>query len=487
MERHSEPRSSDQAAWRYQQKRIANWDSVSRNLDNWKWLGGFYHQKLHHYYARLVTPGLRVIEIGCAAGDLLAALKPSEGVGVDFSEGMVQRASQRYPQYHFIKADAGELDLDEQFDVIVLSDLVNDLWDVQAVFERLQTLTHSRTRLILNTYNRIWEIPLNLAQRLGFTHPKLEQNWLTVEDLDNLLTLTGFEKIQHRAEILFPLGIPFLSDLANRFLVKGWPFYHGALTHFIIARPRPKARPADFSGEPLVSVIVPARNESGNIAEIFKRTPEMGRGTELIFVEGHSKDDTYEAIERARDQFPERPCRVFKQTGQGKGDAVRLGFDQAGGQVLMILDADLTVPPETLPRFYEALMTGKGEFVNGVRLIYPMEEQAMRFFNIVGNKFFSLAFTWLLGQPIKDTLCGTKVLWKKDYDRIAANRSFFGDFDPFGDFDLLFGAARLNLKIIDLPVRYGERHYGTTNINRWSHGWLLLKMVWFAARRIKFI
>ena len=153
----------------------------------------------------------------------------------------------------------------------------------------------------------------------------------------------------------------------------------------------------------------------------------------------------------------------------------------------MILDADLTVPPEDLPRFYEALHSGKGEFINGVRLVYPMEKQAMRFLNLLGNKFFSLAFSWLLGQPIKDTLCGTKVLWKRDYEAIASNRAYFGDFDPFGDFDLIFGAVKLNLKLTDLPIRYRERTYGTTNINRWTHGWLLLKMVAFAAKRLKFV
>jgi glycosyltransferase involved in cell wall biosynthesis len=212
----------------------------------------------------------------------------------------------------------------------------------------------------------------------------------------------------------------------------------------------------------------------------------MGAGTELIFVEGHSSDGTYEAIEREIRKHPNRRVRLFRQTGRGKGDAVRLGFSEAKGDVLMILDADLTVPPDDLARFYDALRAGKGEFLNGVRLVYPMERQAMRFFNLIGNKFFSLAFSWLLGQPLKDTLCGTKVLWKADYHRIAANRAYFGNFDPFGDFDLLFGAARLSLKIVDIPVRYRERTYGETNIQRWRHGWLLLKMVVFAARRIKF-
>jgi glycosyltransferase involved in cell wall biosynthesis len=276
-----------------------------------------------------------------------------------------------------------------------------------------------------------------------------------------------------------------LEAIANRYLSHVWPAELAALTHFVVARPTPRTE-AQVT-EPLVSVIVPARNEAGNIAAIFDRTPQMGRGTELVFVEGHSTDSTYDTIASEIARHSEWRCQLIRQTGKGKGDAVRLGFAQAHGDVLMILDADLTVAPEDLPRFYDALQSGKGDFINGVRLVYPMEKQAMRFFNLIGNKLFSLAFSWLLGQSVKDTLCGTKVLWAADYRRIANQRAYFGDFDPFGDFDLLFGAAKLNLKIIDLPIRYRERTYGTTNIQRWRHGWLLLQMVVFAARRIKFV
>ena len=212
----------------------------------------------------------------------------------------------------------------------------------------------------------------------------------------------------------------------------------------------------------------------------------MGAGTELIFVEGGSTDRTFETIVDEIRQHPEKRVTVYQQTGKGKGDAVRLGFSKASGDVLMILDADMTVPPENLTMFFNALVSGKGEFINGVRLVYPMEGEAMRFWNLVGNKFFSLAFSWLLGQSIKDTLCGTKVLSRRNYQKIAANRTYFGEFDPFGDFDLIFGAAKQNLKIVDLPIRYRDRLYGETNISRWRHGIILLRMVIFAASKIKF-
>ena len=468
----------------YQGARQAHWDEMARKKDDWTSSGAYYHQRLAHIYQFLVAPGQRVLEIGCGMGDLLAALNPKLGVGIDFSSEMIKRGAQRYPQIHFIQGDGHRLSLKQKFDVIILSDLVNDLWDVQAVFKEIAQLCTPRTRIIINTYSRLWELPLGLAQWRNLATPVLNQNWLTVEDIAGLLNLADFEVIRHWEEFLWPFNTPLLAGLCNRFLVKLWPFRYFALTNLIIARPRPSDQ--SLQEEPLVSVIVPARNEAGNIPHIFTRTPEMGKGTELVFVEGHSKDDTFSAIEKAMADNPERQCKLFQQTGAGKGDAVRLGFDNASGDILMILDADLTVPPEDLPRFYEVLRSGKGDFVNGVRLIYPMEKQAMRYLNIMGNKFFSLAFSWLLGQPIKDTLCGTKVLWKVDYDLIAANRAYFGEFDPFGDFDLLFGAAKLNHKIVDLPIRYRERTYGATNIQRWKHGWLLLRMVLFAARRIKF-
>jgi glycosyltransferase involved in cell wall biosynthesis len=224
------------------------------------------------------------------------------------------------------------------------------------------------------------------------------------------------------------------------------------------------------------------------IKRIVEELPELGSRTELIFIEGHSQDNTLEEIKNTISNYKgPKTIKFAVQNSKGKGDAVRKGFEMADGDILMIYDADMTVPPAELKKFYNVLVSRKGEFINGSRLVYPMEKQSMRVLNYIGNKFFSFMFSWLLGQKIKDTLCGTKVLWKKDYEDIKRGRSFFGDFDPFGDFDLLFGAAKLNLKIIDLPVHYRERTYGETNISRWRHGWLLLKMTIFAMKKIKFI
>ncbi len=475
---------NDPAYRAYTQFRQAHWDAIACKRDTWKGWGGAYHKRLREVYCYLVDPGQKVLEIGCGTGELLVALEPAQGVGVDFSSEMIQRATQRHPGIEFIQADAHNLSaIDGTFDIIILSDAVNDLWDVQAALEELQRLSHPQTRLIINLYSRLWQGVLSLAQATGLATPVLAQNWLTVEDVSNLLNLAGFEVIRSWHEILWPLPIPLLSGFLNRFVLRFWPFYTFTLSNFVVARLNSKS----VEQEPSVSVVIPARNEAGNIPAIFERTPKMGSRTELIFVEGHSHDDTSAVIEREMAAHPDIPSLLLHQTGIGKADAMRLGFNHATGDILMILDADLTVPPENLPRFYQVICSRKGEFVNGVRLVYPMERDAMRLFNFLGNKFFSLAFSWLLGQPIKDTLCGTKVLWRSNYNQIVSNRSYFGDFDPFGDFDLIFGAAKLNCKIVDMPVRYRERIYGTTNISRWKHGWLLLKMVVFAAQRLKFI
>jgi ubiquinone/menaquinone biosynthesis C-methylase UbiE len=466
--------------------RVARWDAIAKETDRRPGWGRYYRRRLAHVHRAFVAPGCRVLEVGSGLGDLLADLNATEAVGVDFSPEMVERASARHPEIRFICADAHELTqaVDGHFDLIIMSDLVNDLWDVQAVLEQIARVSTPRTRLVLNFYSRLWEPALAVATEMGLTKPTLQQNWFTVNDVVQLMQLTGFEPISHHEEILWPFGTPLLAPLANRGLVKVWPFRWFALTNVLLARPRPKATRGGAS--PTVSVIVPTRNEAGNIGAVFDSVPEMGGGTEIIFVEGHSQDDTLAAIQREIAAHPERLSLAFTQPGVGKGDAVRLGFANASGAVLMILDADLTVPPEDLPRFYEALVSGHGEFINGVRLVYPLEGEAMRFFNLIGNKFFGLAFSWLLGQPVRDTLCGTKVLWKSDYELIAANRAHFGELDPFGDFDLLFGAARLGLKIIDLPIRYRARTYGTTNIQRWRHGILLFRMLLLAARRLKF-
>jgi 2-polyprenyl-3-methyl-5-hydroxy-6-metoxy-1,4-benzoquinol methylase len=476
-----EKQALDPAEQAYTAARVTHWDKIAQLRDTWRGWGGAYGARLREIYRFLVSPGLRVVEIGCNFGDLLSGLDAARAVGVDFSAEAIQRGRMKHPAIEFVQADAHDLaSITGPFDVVIFSDTVNDLWDVQAAFSQIRRICQPSTRIMVNFHSGLWQLPLAIAQALGLAAPMLPQNWLTPEDVQGMLRLAGFETVRSWHEILWPFP---LAAIANKVLVRLWPFNQLSLTNFMIARPQPQAA----ARTPAVSIIIPARNEAGNIRAIFERTPAMGSTTELIFVEGHSRDDTYVAIEREINFHPETPSRLFRQAGVGKADAVRLGFSNATGDILIILDADLTVRPEDLPRFYEALHSGQGEFINGVRLVYPMERQAMQGLNFVGNKLFSLAFSWIIGQPIKDTLCGTKALWRVDYEMIAANRGYFGEFDPFGDYDLIFGAAKLSRKVLDLPIRYRERTYGSTNISRWKHGLLLFRMVGVAAARLKFI
>lgn len=465
----------------------------------------FYQRLIRQYYGFLVSPDRSVLEVGCGLGDLLAEVKPARGVGIDFSPKMVSLARQRHPAIEFHTGDAAHWRFSEKFDYILLADLINDLPDVQAVLAHLRQLSHSRTRLVLNFLNTLWRPALAVAESIGAKAPSLLQNWLSTSDVKNLLHLAGWEVIKVEHRILWPLPTPGLSSFLNRWLAPWLPDF--CLTIFIVARPRTgvepspleSARASETASEAALqtsvspakhyhcSVVIPARNEAGNIESAVLRTPELGLGTELIFVEGNSRDETWREMQRVAKKYPARRIKLLRQSGTGKGSAVREGFSAATGELLFILDCDLSVPPEELSKFYEVARSGTADFVNGVRLVYPMEHEAMRFLNMIANKLFGMTFSWLLGQPIKDTLCGTKVLFRADYEQIVKNRNYFGEFDPFGDFDLLFGAAKTNLRLLDLPIRYQARTYGETNIRRWRHGWLLLRMVCFAARRLKFV
>jgi SAM-dependent methyltransferase len=463
---------------------VRYFDDLATGRDRWIERNRYYHDSLHRILAFFVPKGCSVLEVGSGTGQLLNALQPSRGVGIDISPNMVEEARKNYPHLNFYVDDIEDLKLEEKFDYIVIADLLGFLHDVQRSFENLQRVCTPRSRIVVSYYSVLWEPILHLAESLGFKARQPVQNWLGPLDVENLLQLAGFEIIRRQPRLLLPVRIPCLATLFNRYLAPLPILRKFVLTFITVARPKPIPR----QDNPSCSVIIPARNERGNIEAAVLHTPRLGAHTEIVFVEGNSNDGTADEIKRVITAYPERDIKLVPQgDGRGKGDAVRKGFAAATGDVLMILDADLTVAPEELPKFYLALVSGHGEFIHGSRLVYPMQGQAMRFLNVLGNKFFSVTFTYLLEQRFKDTLCGTKVLFKSDYEQIAANRSYFGDFDPFGDYDLIFGAAKLNRRIVEIPIHYLARKYGTTNISRFKHGWLLLKMSVFAMRKLKFV
>lgn len=457
-------------------------DSITPQRTKWKKRNWYYHKLLEKYYCFFIPEDSHVLEIGCGTGELLNAVKPRYGLGIDFSPEMIAVATNRFKNLSFEIQNAEEIDLKSTFDYIIISDLLCSLQDIQKMFKNLNHLVNSKTKIIISNYNYLWEPIIKLGEKIGLKQKQPLTNWLSVKDIENLLYLEDFQIIKAEHKILFPKYIPLISAFFNSFLVNLPLIKKLYLVNFIIAQKIDHPN-INYS----VSIIIPCRNEKGNIENAVTRTPCFGTRQEFVFIEGNSKDGTYDEILRVKEKYSDKNVIVLKQSGKGKGNAVREAFDKASGDVLMILDADLTMPPEELPKYYNALASNKGEFINGCRLVYPMEGQAMRFLNLTANKFFGTLFTYLLCQKLKDTLCGTKVLFRSEYDKIKKGRSYFGDFDPFGDFDLLFGASKQNLKIVEIPIRYRDRQYGETQIKRFSHGWLLIKMSFFAARKIKFI
>jgi glycosyltransferase involved in cell wall biosynthesis len=327
----------------------------------------------------------------------------------------------------------------------------------------------------------LWDPLLKLAEWVGLRRPQPPLNVMSPADLRSLAQLGGFDPVKSEIRLLSPFHLLGIGRLINRF-ISPFPLLRlFALRHYLIARSERHIANVWNSA----TVVIPARNERGNIEPAVQRVPQFCERLEIIFVEGHSSDGTLEEMHRVKAAYPDHDIKVMVQPGKGKADAVFAAFDAASNDVVMILDADLTMPPEQLPKFWEAIRTGRGEFVNGSRLVYPIKDEAMRFLNLIANKTFSYLFSWLLNQRYTDTLCGTKVLSRSDYARLKEGRNYFGDFDPFGDFDLIFGASKLNLKVVEIPIRYANRTYGETQISRFRHGFELLKMVIFAFFKIK--
>lgn len=449
----------------------------------------FFHREVNRIVSAHITPNSRLVDVGCADGSLIAEAQPSIAVGIDIDEEVIGRGTDTTDVVWITKPveHVASVPLADP-DYVVLSMVLDEVYDAQAILEQVHSWCEPRTRVITVTYSRLWRPILRLAELLRLKPRKPHESYLPRQEVNNLLELSGFEITKEQDGVLLPIWTPLISRFVNRWLSPLPLLRSMCLVRITVARPLRLRK----KGVESVSVVIAARNEAGHIRELVDRIPLLAPRQEVIFVEGGSTDDTWERIQEEvrRNEADPRDGETIvalKQTGKGKGDAVRAGFAAATGDVLMILDADISVPPEELPRFVEALGTDACEFANGSRLVYPMEAKAMRFLNILGNKFFGSLFTYLLGQPVRDTLCGTKVLWRSDYETIAANRSRLGELDPFGDFDLLFGASALGLRIRDIPVHYKERTYGETNISRFRHGWLLVRMAGRAALRVKFV
>ncbi len=439
-----------------------------------------YVRKNHYFYERLkrtlryiVEPGKRVLELRCETGHLLAAVEPAYGVGVEISDAMVGVAQQKNPNLRFVRSELEELELNETFDYIIFSHIF-DTVDILRTLEQIRKHSTVETQLIIVNYNQFWEPLAELASRLGLRAQFVEPNWVSENDVRGFLKLAGFRPVRKYRQMLFPKWIPLFSNFVNGFLARLPGLRRLCLMQIMVARPM---RGAVHEEDVSVSVIVPCRNEAGNVEQAVNRIPQMGRQTEILFCDDKSTDATREEVKRMQELHRDKEIRLIDGPGICKAENVWTGFRAARGQVLMILDADLTVMPEELPMFLRALTSGRGDFVNGSRLVYPMQQDAMKFSNMMGNKLFGLVFSFLLDQRIKDTLCGTKALWKKDWQRMERNVGSWGIKDLWGDYELLFGASRLHLEIVEVPVHYQERLHGVTKMTRvFANGWRMLRI-----------
>jgi SAM-dependent methyltransferase len=437
-------------------------DSIASERDRWIRDNSYYYDRIKRLLRFIIEPGKRVLEVRCQTGHLLAAVKPSFGVGAEISENLVAVARKNHPELQFIHCDPEDVDLGQEFDYVVVSHIF-DTVDIQTTLDRVRAHCKPETRVLVINYNASWEPLLRLAGAMGLRSPCVEPNWISDEDLRGFLRLSSLRPLRTHQILLFPKYIPLISWFLNDIVARLPGLRRLCLIQVLVARPEPVAVKEE---EASVSVIVPCRNERGNIQLAVERIPEMGKKTEIIFCDDKSTDGTADEVRRMQVMYPDREIRLLDGPGVCKAENVWTGFRAAKGDVLMILDADLTVMPEELPFFFRALLTNRGEFINGSRLVYPLPKAAMKFFNRLGNKVFGWVFSYLLKQRFKDTLCGTKVLWRKDWLRIEKYIGSWGVRDLWGDYELIFGASKLHLEILEVPVHYQERLFGVTKMTR---------------------
>ncbi|MFO7657448.1 MAG: glycosyltransferase [Bacteroidales bacterium] len=446
----------------------------------------YYHRSIFKFFQMVIPRGASVLELGCATGDLIGKLEPARGVGLDISDEMIHLAREKYPKINFVCDDAEEFETSEKFDYIIISGIVGTVRNIQVLLEKAQKWMTTDTRVFIDFYNPLWYPLIKLGEKIGQKMPEKVINWLSVDDIENFMYISGYQVIKRKYLMFFPKYIPLVSYILNK-LIGNLPVIRRlSLNSVVIARPM---KPKEGSTEKFCSVVITCRDEEGNIEGLVTRIPKMGKNTEIIFVEGHSRDNTVGKIQEMIAKYPEKDIKILKQKGIGQGDAFRYGYDEAKGDFVIWLEADLTTPPEEAIHFWEAYINNTGEYVNGSRFIYKMDKSAMPLFNFLGNRFFGILFTSLLKQRFTDTLCGFKGISKKNYLKIRQQIDYFGDFDPFGDFELIFGAIRNNLKVAEIPVHYQPRQYGESKAYGQSffsfmkHAMLLLRMSFIAFRK----
>ena len=448
--------------------------ALTKNLDFWKEKNWYYHNLLRQIFKKYIPEGSKVLQIGYGLGDALAALYPQKAMSIDEDEELIDISKRRFPSIQFIKAKPEEVIVKGKYDYVIIPNSVAHFYDIQTVLEKTLKVLSKNSKVVMTATNPRWEQIFYILEKLKLKRPEDSRNWLRLADLRNIFEISGYDVEESGYSILIPAHIPFFSNLVNNF-IKGSGFLaQFCVEEYIVARKAKLRRKKNLS----CTVLIPCYNEEENIKQAIATVPKMGTKTEILVVDDGSSDKTAQVVKRVMKKNKNLKLISYKPN-QGKGYAVKKGFDAVVTDTMMIQDADMTVPPEELPRFFNLIAEGKADFVNGTRMIYPMEEEAMRQLNLVGNLIFSWIFSWLLGQKVTDTLCGTKALFKRDYKKIKMGG------ESWGDFDLLFGASENKLKIVDLPVHYKKRVAGKSKMKAFKHGLVLAKMCIVGLWRLK--
>ncbi|MFA5858928.1 MAG: glycosyltransferase [Elusimicrobiota bacterium] len=466
---------------------ITHYEYYAGTIDEWQGRNKYYHNTIKEVLGFAVMQNCKVLDLSCHNGALLASLKPSYGIGIDISPKMVELAGKNYPETNtkFVCADIEKDKFpfaeDEKFDYIILNNTLSETADIQKLFKRITKHCTSDTRVIVMQYNPIWQPLLKFGEKVGLKMPEMNHNWLSIDDVENFLEITGYQPVKRGYSLLFPKYIPVISEILNKFFAK-IPFLRRlCIMQYCVSR---MLIPPENAEDMTVSVILCVRDEEKNVEPLVQRIPVMGKHTEIVFVEGGSKDNTRTEVERIITKYPEKDIKLYIQDGKGKADACRKGYLNANGDFMILLEADLTTPPEEVQLFYDVYKAGIGEYINGSRLVYRMDKDSMPFVNHIGNRSFGIIFSLLLGQRFTDTLCGLKAISKNNYrTKITDALKVWGDFDPFGDFELIYSVIKNNMKVAEVPVHYIPRVYGAPKTQVVKHGMLLLKMVWVAFKR----
>lgn len=461
---------------------VAHYERYCETKHEWLENNAYFYEEYERLLKFIVEPGKRVLVLRSQTGFLLNAVQPERGLGIELNIEASALAAEKYPHLEFASYSDGLPNCAEKFDYII-HERVGEIVDLQALLLKISQNCLPHTRVVLIDYNKLWEPIVNVAERFQIKMPTPQQNWLSRNDVATILEHSNYQLLKTFPAVLVPKYLPILSTFCNRVLAKLPLIENLSMLSVYVCRPLcdPTSRK-----KLKVSVIIPCKNEEKNILPAVLRIPSMGAGTEIIFCDDKSDDNTRTEIKEAIKSYPEKNIVLVDGPGKGKAKNVWTGFEAATGDILMILDADLTVMPEQLPKFFDAITQGKGEFINGSRLVYPMAKGAMNFHNMLGNKFFGALFSFLLRQRIKDTLCGTKVLWRRDWIRMKPSIGTWGVEDHWGDYDLLFGAAKMNLRIIDLPIHYRERLHGYSKMVRvFQNGIRMLTLSCMAFKKLR--